>query len=77
MKLPICSVCGESNYPAQAWMHKDCTATNELATKPEQTVVANADTVVANSKHGKYSDTEKRKSYQREIMRKRRAKEKT
>ena len=34
--------------------------------------VANAETKVAN-KHGKYADLEKRKAYQRDLMRKRRA----
>lgn len=37
-------------------------------------VVANNPEVVANSRHGKYADLEKRKAYQREYMRKKRAK---
>jgi hypothetical protein len=35
--------------------------------------VANAPAVVANTKHGKYADADKRRAYQAELMRKRRA----
>ena len=50
--------------------------TDEI-TIPKSKVVANAEkvvaNVVANSRHGKYADLEKRRAYQREYMRKKRA----
>ena len=75
LKAPICPVCGKSAWPSQQWLHKECgIVVLTVANKPEG-VVANAAEVthpVAN-RHGKYADTEKRKAYMRDLMRKRRA----
>ena len=63
MEAPLCRLCGKRHYTYEShafdWL--------DSAVPP---VVAN---VVANSKHGKYADKEKRKTYQRDLMRKRRA----
>lgn len=55
--IPVCEICGKSNWPKQAWMHTDCHKPNNTASK---------------TKHGAYSDKDKRREYMRRYMEKRR-----
>ena len=70
-----CFACGvvhdwQLPCPVHTVVHKP----EKVANKPDP-VVANKPEVVANtvSRRGKYADAEKRKAYQRELMRKRRS----
>jgi hypothetical protein len=76
-QVQMTCACGEKYWPTQKWIHKECGVVN-----PPQTVttatnnMANTDLAngisVANTY--KYRDPEKRRAYQREYMRKIRAK---
>lgn len=65
-ELRLC-VCGAQFwFPGERWQHKGCMANSD---------VANAEPVadVANGSTYRYRDMEKRRAYQREYMRRRRA----
>ncbi len=63
----ICDACGQRYWPAQTWIHAKCLVANAP-------MVANkSNGLVANSRHGKYADADKRRKYMREYMRTRRA----
>lgn len=67
--------CRRCGLPVHASRCKaeDVAAYKATKCAPAVALVANAEPLVAN-KHGQYADKEKRKAYQRELMRKRRAK---
>ena len=66
-----CDRCGESYWPQQQWIHDKCELPSELPTVEIGSSLAT--NKVVHSRHGKYADSEKRKSYRREWMRRRRA----
>lgn len=79
-------VCGKSYYPNQSWIHKACVANtvsymdNDVANSPNAArSVPNKDDVnsvgvtAGETATYKYRDVEKRRAYQREYMRRRRA----
>lgn len=75
-------VCGVAHFPALAWKHKSCVANrvvaNPVANESKSPRVS-AETPArggTNSRHGKYADPEKRRTYMRDLMRSRRAKAK-
>lgn len=62
----ICSRCGKDYWANQAWLHETCKVVHSA-------VVVHKEERIGSSRHGKYADAEKRKTYRREWMRKRRA----
>jgi hypothetical protein len=78
--MKTCDGCGKEYGHAQKWWHDKCEATNSMANAASNTPdVANdkasATNGVANESNTyKYRDPEKRRAYQREYMRNKRAK---
>lgn len=69
---PMQCGCGKAYYPSQAWIHDgrnpDCMVANAV-----EMVDNTPRLLVANSKHGKYRDIDKRRDYMRSYMAKRRS----
>jgi hypothetical protein len=68
--------CGERYWPTQKWIHKKCGVVTSCVTYTNvaNTDMANADLANSMANTYKYRDVEKRRAYQREYMRKVRAK---
>jgi hypothetical protein len=78
--MQITCTCGEKYWPSQKWIHEKCvsqsvsqTASNTMANEATNNM-ANASNESNASNTYKYRDVEKRRAYQREYMRKVRAK---
>ena len=63
--------CGKAYWPKQSWMHEGHVVANTAPVVVNS--MANDEPDVANTSTYKYRDAEKRRAYQRELMRKRRA----
>ena len=78
MKAPKCRLCEKSHWGLCERVAIKVSIVKDLREKVAniKPVVANKEelvaNVVANSRHGKYADLEKRRAYQREYMRRRR-----